>query len=207
MAVDNLFGNTTLALKSSRLPINALDAFGNGAPCSMACSYIARTLQEVDNLSLSLKGVRKPSLSLSHRGTQIQRSQDMHSLTAGKNNAQSIVNFCPISQHRRSRAPLVDASYVINGISRGRAVFFRSGCRDMFIHLSAALLFERYLHIPSCSWVSFLQHHQQVKHLVLEEIHFRQEEFRPVFEILATEMGSLGACTFEQSLGTTISLF
>lgn len=61
----------------------------------------------------------------------------------------------------------------------------------MFIHLSAALLFERYLQIPSCSCVSFLQHHQQLKHLVLEEIHFGQEEFRPVFEILATDMGSL----------------
>jgi len=92
-----LFHTTALALRSSALLVEELDVFGRVIRCSLACSQITSVLDSF-NLSVSLAGLKRLSLSLSNCQTYDPEDASIQTYEIGTIHTKNVCRFlrlCP----------------------------------------------------------------------------------------------------------------
>lgn len=186
-AAAQLFQTTAHALGVSELPIESFDIFGGVICCSLACDRIATCLERV-NLSVSLRGLKHLSISLSQHVQHEPESEEMQALATGERHTKAIcqlLQLCPVLEDLQLHwYSLWDSNHTaavaeeVNFLNR-----VAQSCR--FPSLKRWSL--KGVSTSESTLLTFLRQ-TQLDRVEMEEIHLQSGKFRPVFDYLVEHM-------------------
>lgn len=183
------------ALSASELPIESLDVFSSVTCCSLAIDRLA-TIREL-NLSASLRGLKRLSISLSHhmvyhpRRMESEESEEMQALTTGERNTRAICKFlqhCPVLEDLQLHWYSLRTINLTNAISEEELFFDRVAQSCRFPFLKRCTL--KGIRTSAATLLSFLRQ-MQLNSIEMEEIYLKSGEFRLVFDYLVKHMEQL----------------
>ncbi|EHY58503.1 hypothetical protein ABEF92_007788 [Exophiala dermatitidis] len=184
------FRITAQAFYRSKLPLEALDVFGQPQWCSLDCGVFASTTNNLVTTPSSMHHwqLKRLSLSLSHHVTGDREDENREGLAAGRQHTQTFCDFvglvCSSLEDldlRWYKAHRGDTDALTDALREEQLLFDRLGSRQFdFPRLKTCSL--RGFFTTGDFLFSFLKHCPALESLMLKEIHLGAGSFRSIFD-------------------------
>ncbi|KAL2426227.1 hypothetical protein ABEF95_002036 [Exophiala dermatitidis] len=183
------FRITAQALHRSKLPLEALDVFGQPRWCSLDCGVFASSTNNlVTTSSMQHWQLKRLSLSLSHHVTEDREDEVAESLAAGRRHAETFCDFvglvCSSLEDldlRWYKAYRADTDALTDALREEQRLFDRLATKRYHFPCLKTCVLRGFL-TTGDPLFSFLKHCPALTSLTLKEIHLGAGTFRPIFD-------------------------